>query len=76
MVLYTSNAFEFWRKDNSINIKFIQPGKPMQNAYTERFNGSYRKEILDAYVFFNLDEVCNLTEQWIEEYNIRRPHEG
>jgi putative transposase len=48
----------------------------MQNGYIERFNGSYRQEILDAYLFFELEEVRQLTEKWIEEYNTRRPHEA
>ena len=62
--------------DNGIVIQFIQPGRPMQNGFIERFNGSYRKEILDAYVFFELNVVRTLTLQWIEEYNNRRSHEG
>jgi putative transposase len=48
----------------------------MQNGFIERFNGSYRREVLDAYVFFELHEVRQLTADWIEEYNTRRPHEG
>lgn len=73
---YTSRDFEWWCRDNQITIQFIQPGRPMQNGFIERFNGSYRREILDAYVFFELNEVRTLTAQWMEEYNNRRPHEG
>jgi putative transposase len=73
---YTSKDFEWWCRDRQITIQFIQPGRPMQNGFIERFNGSYRKEILDAYVFFELNEVRTLTMQWIEEYNTKRPHEG
>jgi putative transposase len=73
---YTSRDFEWWCRERGITIQYIQPGRPMQNGYIERFNGSYRKEILDAYVFFELAEVRYLTDQWIEEYNQRRPHEG
>jgi putative transposase len=73
---FTSKDFELWCLNCGINIQFIQPGKPMQNGYIERFNGSYRKELLDAYVFFELSEVRELTEVWITEYNTNRPHEA
>ncbi len=73
---YTSKDFELWPREKSIAIQYIQPGKPMQNGFIERFNGSYRKEILDAYVFFELQEVRQLTAEWIEEYNSNRPHEA
>ena len=48
----------------------------MQNGYIERFNRLYREAILDAYLFFDLNEVRVLTEEWIEEYNTKRPHES
>lgn len=73
---FTSADFSSWRKKENITIQYIQPGKPMQNGYIERFNGSYRREILDAYLFFNLEEVRQLTESWMEEYNTQRPHEA
>ena len=73
---FTSNEFELWCKELGIQLQFIQPGKPMQNGYVERFNRLYREAILDAYLFFDLDEVRHLTQEWMEEYNERRPHEG
>ncbi len=48
----------------------------MQNGYIERFNRLYREAVLDAYLFFDLDQARQLTQEWIEEYNKRRPHEG
>lgn len=73
---FTSKDFELWCAGRQIAIQYIQPGKPMQNGFIERFNGSYRKEVLNAYAFFELDEVRMITEQWMEEYNYRRPHEA
>lgn len=73
---FTSKDLELWCKDNEINIQFIQPGKPMQNGYIERFNRLYREAILDAYLFFDLSEVRTLTQEWMEEYNFKRPHES
>jgi putative transposase len=73
---FTSYDFEGWCRDKQIDIQFIQPGKPMQNGYIERFNRLYREAVLDAYLFFELDQVKQLTAEWIEEYNNRRPHEA
>ena len=73
---FTSKDFELWCREQGIIIQYIQPGRPMQNGFIERFNGSYRREILDAYVFFELHEVRKLTAEWMDEYNHRRPHEG
>jgi putative transposase len=73
---FTSKDFELWCREQGIIILYIQPGRPMQNGFIERFNGSYRREILDAYVFFELHEVRKITAEWMDEYNNRRPHEG
>lgn len=56
-------------------ILYIQPGKPAQNAYIERFNRTYREAILDIY-FKNIQEVQQLTAGWIKHYNEERPHEA
>jgi putative transposase len=48
----------------------------MQNGYIERVNRVYREAIIDAYLFNYIREVRALNEEWIEEYNERRPHEG
>lgn len=73
---FISKEFATWCADRNIETKFIQPGKPMQNGFIERFNRLYREAVLDAYLFFDLDQVRKLTTEWMEEYNQRRPHEG
>jgi putative transposase len=53
-----------------------RPGQPTENARVERFNGSFRRELLDCYVFSSLKEVRDHVEEWIYDYNHHRPHEA
>ncbi len=69
-----SKALAQWAKRHQVSIGFIQPGKPTQNAIIERFNGTYRREILNAYLFKSITQVQEITNQWLEEYNNIRPH--
>jgi putative transposase len=73
---FISHKFQDWCKGNNIKIMYTQPGCPTQNSYIERFNGSYRRAVLDAYIFKTLDEVRELTEEWIKYYNNERPHDA
>ena len=71
-----SGDLETWARQHAVELRFIQPGKPNQNAYIERFNRTYRDEVLDCYVFETLDEVRRMTADWLVRYNEHRPHES
>ena len=73
---YISQVFADWCKDHGVKLNYIQPGKPNQNAYIERFNRTYRHEVLNAYVFESLRQMREITRAWITEYNEERPHDS
>lgn len=73
---FLSNAFVDFCNQNNVVIKYIQPGKPNQNAFIERFNRLFREDILDAYLFENIKQVRILTEEFLEDYNEKHPHEA
>lgn len=82
-ILRTDNGPEFlgevfttWCAERGIFIDYIEPGKPNQNAFIERFNRSYRNELLDTWLFRTLDEVRDITWAWMLEYNEERDHDG
>lgn len=69
-----SKKLREWAQTHHVTLAFIQPGKPAQNAYIERFNRTYREDVLDAYLFSSIKEVQAITNDWLEEYNSIRPH--
>jgi putative transposase len=82
-VLRVDNGPEFlggdfvgWAETAGVTIQYIQPGKPNQNAYIERFNRTYRDEVLSLYLFASLSEVREVTHWWMIDYNEIRPHDS
>lgn len=73
---FISKTLNAWCKRKRIEIRFTQPGKPMQNGYIERLNRFYREDILDAYWFNDLHQLRALSNQWMEDYNNNHPHQS
>jgi putative transposase len=73
---FISKTFvQFWN-EQGIELQYIQPGKPAQNAYIERLNRTFREDVLDAYLFQNIQEVNALAFEWQVEYNKNHPHKS
>ena len=73
---FIAEALREWCAQHGITLTFIQPGKPNQNAYIERFNRSFRHEVLNAWVFTSLEEVRDISEDWRQRYNTERSHDS
>jgi len=71
---YVAQALIDWANEKRITLMYIQPGKPTQNAYVERFNRTVRHEWLDLHVFYSVDQAQRLATQWLWTYNNERPH--
>jgi putative transposase len=72
----TSAKFVSWAERHGIELRYIQPGKPNQNAFVERFNRSVRQEVLNAWLFDSLAQAQQILEGWRIEYNTVRSHES
>jgi transposase InsO family protein len=71
---FTCNAMLAWSKETAIDWHFIAPGKPIQNAFVESFNGRMRDEFLNETLFFDLDDARSKVAVWVIDYNAERPH--
>lgn len=70
----TSQHFLDWAFKRGIEIEYIDPGKPVQNAYIESFNGRFRDECLNEEIFLDLEDAKKKIEKWRRYYNEKRPH--
>lgn len=73
---FLSHRTREWASNHQVHWHFIQPGKPAQNAFIERFNRTFREEVLDAYLFSSVAEIQEIAFDWMEMYNSFRPHEA
>ena len=71
---FTSKAVDQWAAQQGVSLRFIDPGKPIQNAYIESFNGKFRDECLSQHWFISLEEARQVSEEWRQDYNEQRPH--
>ncbi|WP_319557875.1 IS3 family transposase [Thiomicrorhabdus sp.] len=71
---YIAQALINWANDNQITLMYIQPGKPTQNAYIERFNRTVRHEWLDLDLFESVEQAQHLATEWLWMYNNERPN--
>lgn len=71
---YIAQALIDWANEKRITLMYIQPGKPTQNAYIERFNRTVRHEWLELHVFDSVAQAQYLATQWLWTYNNERPH--
>lgn len=71
-----AELFMAWCTERGIELRDIQPGKPDQNAFIERFNRTYRTEVLDAFVFDSLDQVREISAEGLQSDNEERPHDA
>ena len=71
---FISKVMDKWAYENGVIIDFSRPGKPMDNALVESFNGSFRDECLNVNWFLSMEDACEKIERWRVEYNEFRPH--
>ena len=73
---FISHAYKAWCETNEIEDVQIEPGKPNQNGYVERFNRTLREDVLDSYIFTSIPQMQVLAEKWKYDYNTGHPHQA
>jgi len=71
---FISNALDAWAYQRGVKLTFIRPGKPVENAYIESFNGRFRDECLNEHWFLSIEHARRIIEKWRIDYNSERPH--
>ena len=71
---FASRRMDAWAYERKVQLDFIRPGKPVDNAFIESFNGRLRDECLNTKVFFSIEDAREKLESWRLDYNTRRPH--
>ena len=73
---FQSKALDAWAHSHNVHLQFIRPGKPVENAFIESFNGRLRDECLNQHWFLSLSDARRVIEAWRVSYNTARPHRG
>ncbi|MCF6329547.1 MAG: integrase core domain-containing protein, partial [Henriciella sp.] len=73
---YISATLQTWAQKQGIGLAYIQPGKPQQNAYVERYNRTVRTEWLGQYIWNSIEEIKDHATRWLWTYNNQRPNMG
>lgn len=73
---FISKKLDVWAYYYDVKLDFIRPGKPVENAFVESFNGRLRDECLNTNIFNSLLDVQEKLESWLKDYNVIRPHSG
>ena len=73
---FVSNDYKEWCSNREIERVYSEPGKPMQNGYVERFNRTFREDVLDIYIFSSIGQFQVIADKIMEDYNDNHPHES
>lgn len=71
---FAGQVMDAWAYQRGVRLQFIDPGKPIQNAYIESFNGKFRDECLNQHWFVDLEDAQQIIAAWRDDYNHHRPH--